>query len=63
MSVAEMKLEAIKKITSIDNESVLKNVLSLLKEAGEQGEPSINLSRNYDAIKEQYGKVLQRLAE
>jgi hypothetical protein len=63
MSVAEMKLEVIKKITGLDNESVLKDVLTLLKEVTDRGEGFINLSRNYDALKEQYGEVLQRLAQ
>ena len=63
MSVAEMKIEVIKKITSLDNELVLKDVLALLEEVHEPNEGSINLSRNYNAIKEQYGEVLQRLAQ
>lgn len=63
MSAAEMKIELINKITSIKNETVLKEVLELLKEANEKDEASFRLSRNYEAIKEQYGDVLQKLAQ
>lgn len=63
MSTAEMKIELINKITNIKNESVLEEVLALLKEANEKDEASFNLSRNYEVIKEQYGDVLQKLAQ
>ena len=63
MSVAEMKIEVINKITNTNNESVLKEVLALLKEANEKDEVLFNLSRNYEAIKEQYRDVLQKLAQ
>lgn len=58
-----MKIEVIKKITGLNNESVLKDVLALLEEVDESNEAPVNLSRNYDVIKEQYGEVLQRLAQ
>ena len=59
MSVAEMKLEVIKKIAKLENEAVLQEVLTLLeKDAGEN-----TLSKNYDTIKAQYGDVLQKLAQ
>ena len=61
MSVAEMKLEAIKKITTLASEKTLQNVLKLLESADE--EKLVNLSHNYDAIKGQYGAVLQKLAQ
>jgi flagellar biosynthesis/type III secretory pathway protein FliH len=61
MSVAEMKIEVINKITNVNDEAILQNVLSLLKEATKS--ETINLSKNYDAIKDQYGDVLQKLAE
>ncbi len=63
MSKAEMKVELINNITNINNESVLKEVLALLKEANEKDEASVNLSRHYEVIKEQYGDVLQKLAQ
>ena len=62
MSVAEMKIEVINKITTVNDEAVLKEVLALLKEAkGKQA--SYNLSATYNLIKEQYGDVLQKLAQ
>lgn len=63
MSVAEMKIEVIKKISNLNDESVLKEVLALLQEGNENGQDSLNLSRTYDVIKEQYGDVLQKLAQ
>lgn len=63
MSIAEMKIEAINKITTINNESVLMDVLGLLEEANGKNKTSFNLSRNYEAIKEQYSDVLQKLAQ
>jgi hypothetical protein len=62
MSVAEMKLEVIGKITKLENEAVLKEVLALLKQPGNNAS-AYNLSSTYHAIKEQYGDVLQKLAQ
>jgi hypothetical protein len=61
MSVAEMKLEAITKISNLKSEKKLQEVLALLNSADEKVSPS--LSQNYDAIKAQYGDVLQKLAQ
>ena len=63
MSVAEMKLDAINKITNLDNEVVLQKVLDLLENAAGKEVKEANLSKNYDAIKAQYGDVLQKLAQ
>ena len=63
MSAAEMKVEAINKITNVNNESTLKEVLKLLKEADKTVDSSFKLSIHYEAIKEQYGDVLQKLAQ
>lgn len=63
MSTAEMKIEAINKITSVNDEFTLKEVLKLLKEADEAEEELFKLSSHYEAIKEQYGDVLQKLAQ
>ena len=57
MSLAEMKIEVINKITNVNIETVLQQILTLLKNE------TISLSKNYDAIKEQYGDVLQKLAQ
>jgi hypothetical protein len=63
MSVAEMKLELINKITQVDDERILNEVLSLLKNSKSKSGNEINLADNYDKIKEQYGDVLQKLAQ
>jgi hypothetical protein len=63
MSVAEMKLKAINKITNLDNETLLQKVLSLLENAAGKESEDNNLSKNYEAIKAQYGDVLQKLAQ
>jgi len=61
MSVAEMKLEAISKISNLKNEEVLQEVLALLNSVNEK--ETLSLSKNYEVIKEQYGEVLQKLAQ
>lgn len=63
MSVAEMKIKVINKITNIDNEMVLQEVLALLEGVAEKEKNNANLSKNYDAIKEQYGDVLKKLSQ
>lgn len=52
-----MKVEVISKVTTVNDTVVLREVLTLLEKAND------NLSKNYDAIKEQYGDVLQKLAQ
>lgn len=61
MSVAEMKLEVINKISNLKSERVLQEVLVLLNTADKK--ESLSLSQNYDNIKDQYGDVLQKLAQ
>ena len=63
MSVAEMKIKVISKITSINNEIVLQEILTFLENVTEKEKDTLNLSKNYDAIKEQYSDVLQKLAQ
>jgi hypothetical protein len=63
MSVAEMKLEAINKITKLENEAVLQDVLSMLEAATAKEAADGDLAKNYDAIKAQYSDVLQKLAQ
>ncbi len=63
MSVAEMKIEVINKITNVNNENVLKEVLALLENAMGNEKDNVGLSKNYEAIKDQYGDVLQKLAQ
>ena len=61
MSVAGIKIEVINKITNVNSETVLQQILTLLKNETEN--ETISLSKNYDAIKDQYGDVLQKLAQ
>ena len=63
MSVAELKIEVITKIASIENETILKEVLALLSESNDSKDAPTSLSHFYDDIKNQYGDVLQKLAE
>lgn len=63
MSVAEMKIEVIKKNTGLKDESVLEEVLELLKKVDKPENERLNLTRNYEVIKKQYGDVLQKLAQ
>lgn len=63
MSVAEMKVALINRITNLNDEALLQEVLALLEKAEEKGVNTTSLSQNYDAIKAQYGDVLQRLAQ
>ncbi len=63
MSVAEMKIKVINKITGVDDELVLQQVLALLETTSVNDKENVSLSKNYDAIKDQYGDVLQRLAK
>lgn len=61
MSVAEMKLEAIKRIINTDDEVVVQKILAFLEEIAAKNAPA-DLFKNYDAIKEQRGDILQKLA-
>ena len=63
MSIAEMKLAAIAEISILNDEKILKEVLSVLAtSSGNEKSTGLNLSRHYKDIKMQYGKVLQKLA-
>ncbi len=64
MSIAEMKLAAINEISNLNDEKVLKEVLSVLAGLSKQENTNdLNLSQHYDAIKKQYSKVLEKLAQ
>ncbi len=63
MSVAEIKIKVINKITNVNSEVVLLEVLALLENATGNENDNVSLSKNYDAIKDQYGDVLQKLAQ
>ena len=63
MSVAEIKIEVINKITAIENETLLKEVLAMLNEKNETQVRSLSIGKAYEDIKNQYGDVLQKLAQ
>ncbi|MGE9310592.1 hypothetical protein ACLOAU_03065 [Niabella sp. CJ426] len=64
MSVSEMQLAAIKEITKLEDEHILREVLEhLAKIASVKDEKPLNLSQHYEKVKEQYGNVLQKLAQ
>ena len=64
MSIAEMKLAAINEISNLNDEKVLKEVLSVLAGlAKPEQADNINLSQHYEDIKNQYSKVLEKLAQ
>lgn len=64
MSVAEMKLAAINEITKIDDELVLKAVLEHLTNLSiQKTDHTYNLSQHFEAISQQYGAVLEKLAK
>ena len=64
MSVAEMKLAAINEITKIDDELILKGVLEHLTNLSiQKTDQPYNLSQHFEAISQQYGAVLEKLAK
>ena len=64
MSINEMKLKAIEKITSVEDKSILKNILTELEknENKKEGKP-LNLSQHFDSISNRYDDTLKRLAQ
>ncbi|MCH5716963.1 hypothetical protein [Niabella hibiscisoli] len=64
MSVLEMQLAAIKEITKLEDENALREVLEhLAKISSKEEQKPLNLSQHYNKVKEQYGNVLQKLAQ
>lgn len=64
MSIAEMKLAAINEISNLNDEKALKEILSVLSGFTNPEKPdSLNLSQHYEDIKNQYSKVLEKLAQ
>ena len=63
MSINEMKLKAIEKIFSLDNEETLKNILSELDKSENKSEKVYNLSHHFESISERYDKTLKKLAK
>ena len=63
MSIAEMKLKAIEKIKSLDNEETLRNILSELDKSENKLEKVYNLSQHFESISMRYDKTLKKLAK
>ena len=64
MSIAEMKLAAINQIGKLDDEKAVKEILEhLAKISSVKDDKVLNLSDHYNKVKEQYGDVLQKLAQ
>ena len=59
-----MKLKAIEKIKSLENEETLKNILSELDKSDNKSDIKVyNLSQHFESINERYDKTLKRLAK
>jgi hypothetical protein len=63
MSVAEMKLEVIKQITKLEDETLLQEVMTILEKSAAGEDYTGNLSSKYDVVKDQYDEVLRKLAQ
>jgi len=64
MSTSEMKLKAIEKIKSLENEETLKNILSELDKSDNKSDIKVyNLSQHFESISERYDKTLKKLAK
>lgn len=65
MTIAEMKLVAIKEIANIENEHALQEILNHLAkiQLAEVDVKVLNLSKHYNDIKNHFGETLQKLAQ
>jgi hypothetical protein len=64
MSVAEMKLAAIKEIVELEDERAVKVMLEFLTKLSEQKDEKKNSVIDlFNEVNEKYGNVLRRLAE
>jgi hypothetical protein len=63
MSVAEMKLAAINEITKLDNEPAVKEILEHLEKLNSNAKDKFDTDAFFKKAAEQYGDVLQKLAE
>ena len=62
MSVAEMKMKAVNQIINLKDEESVKEILEHLEKLNAT-KSELNLSQHYNTIKEQYGDVLEKLAQ
>lgn len=64
MSIAELKLKAIEKLASLDNEETLKNILEQLDKKENKSDSKVhNLSQHFESISERYSDTLKKLAK
>lgn len=64
MSIAELKLKAIEKLASLDNEETLKNILEQLDKKENKSDSKVhNLSQHIESISERYNDTLKKLAK
>ena len=65
MTIAEMKLLAIKEIGKLESEIAIKEILNHIAEINVQRVQTkpLNLSQHFDKIKAQYDSTLQKLAQ
>lgn len=62
MSIAELKLKVIEKLTAIQNEEVLNLILDQLNRDENKEENVQNLSQHFDSVSKRYDKTLKKLA-
>ena len=61
-----MKKEAMKQLSKLNDERIIKDIFTLLNKISEKTDSSgniANLSEHYDDIKKQYDDVLRKLAQ
>jgi len=61
-----MKKEAMKQLSKINDERIIKDIFNLLNKISEKTDDSgvvVNLGQHYDEIKKQYDDVLRKLAQ
>lgn len=64
MGIAELKLKAIEKLTTLDNEDTLRNILEQLNKEENKIKPKgPNLSKHFESISIRQENTLKKLAQ
>lgn len=64
MSIKELKIKAIEKINSLDDEETLKDIINQLDQRSNTPEIKVqNLSQHFESISKHYNETLQKLAK
>ncbi len=63
MSVEEMKQEAILHLANLKTEEAVKEILGQLVKLTDNEKNTLHLAQHFATINEQYGKVLEKLAQ